>query len=702
MPPLIGVLEGALPHSAVPGARTAIWRRVSHSLDLALRREGCPRRIRTPAALYSAIHGTPATHAPAGLTWSRMCGDITLAQLVLRLGALPDRSAPRVVTWNARWLRVPHSDRATRKRSFIQAQAAQGAICLLQETHWWAGDAALWGGLFPQSTVVHSLAREGPGRGPQGGVAIVVPSQWEVLSTRELVPSCALEVSVRRTGTFGRGIRLQSLYFGPSRRDDDVDAYVTAAPADPGQDTPLYAGGDLNLSLEAPRDHDETAAGQRLLHHWAARMSQPLDGVGHTRRGRVRHAAIDAIVVPSLEAWGWQLRPVWAPHLSDHALLSAQRTVGAGGGRRCTPAAIAAAPPGAMHALHTGYSALGRLFGTGLVHVGDHPGPRGGPGAIPVGELAPHDPSLRYLAGDLVEEDAPGMAGAEDVAHRAPWLPTLARWGARYLASWLDSWWRHWRRQVRMQNGVGSELQAAVENTGPPVEPAGSLLRWLRGWRRADGPLDNGDARRWMALWRREQREQARSLLPSRLREKGVRPPAATLHHRVGRGLFKGKEPPGTLRGRDGVAIVSPQARHLHLMDSRRGLWESTPDLPHTARHLLEAYGRRPLPHAIPFPDNPVPPLGLIAGVILRAGGSAPGMDSNPYEAYHAGAHFVATLLSQAFYLLGQGLAGDCEWVLGSNVDLLAWIPKTPGAAHADDLRPSSCPPASDASSAGP
>ena len=167
-----------------------------------------------------------------------------------------------------------------------------------------------------------------------------------------------------------------------------------------------------------------------------------------------------------------------------------------------------------------------------------------------------------------------------------------------------------------------------------------------------------------------------------------MRPPTATLHHRVGRGLSKGIEPPGTLRGRDGVAIVSPQARQRHLMDSRRDLWESTPALPHSARPLLAAYGRRPLPHALPYPDTPVPPLSLIAGVILRAGGSAPGMDSTPYEAYHAGAHFVATLLSQAFYLLGQGLAGECEWVLGSNVDLLCWIPKTPGAAQADDLRP--------------
>ena len=234
-------------------------------------------------------------------------------------------------------------------------------------------------------------------------------------------------------------------------------------------------------------------AGRRLLQHWAAGMSQPLDGVGHTRRGRARNAAIDAIVVPSLEAWGWQLRPVWAPHLSDHALLSAQRTVGAGGGRRCTPAAIAAAPPGAMHALHTGYSTLGRIFDTGLVHVGDHHGPRGGPGALPVGELPPHDPALRYLAGDLVEEAAPVLAGAEHATHRAPWLPTLARWGARYLASWLDSWWRHWRRQVRIQHGVGSELQSAVENTGPPhrtrwvppaLAPRVAPARWPPGQRR--------------------------------------------------------------------------------------------------------------------------------------------------------------------------------------------------------------------------
>ena len=82
----------------------------------------------------------------------------------------------------------------------------------------------------------------------------------------------------------------------------------------PASQLPLHAGGDLGPSLGTPRDAEEAEWSVQLRDLWAAAHAQPLDSIGRTRRGHQRGAELDALVVPSSEAWAWRIRPTWALH----------------------------------------------------------------------------------------------------------------------------------------------------------------------------------------------------------------------------------------------------------------------------------------------------------------------------------------------------------------------------------------------------
>ena len=73
--------------------------------------------------------------------------------------------------------------------------------------------------------------------------------------------------------------------------------------------------------------------------------------------------------------------------------------------------------------------------------------------------------------------------------------------------------------------------------------------------------------------------------------------------------------------------------------------------------------------------------------IVLGPNGNAPGIDGEPYEAYHHGARFVACLLAQAMY--ASNVSDDAlEAALGPSVDLLVWILKYEGAEDPAGMRP--------------
>ena len=62
-------------------------------------------------------------------------------------------------------------------------------------------------------------------------------------------------------------------------------------------------------------------------------------------------------------------------------------------------------------------------------------------------------------------------------------------------------------------------------------------------------------------------------------------------------------------------------------------------------------------------------------------------MDGIPYEFWHHGVNFISTFVALIVYQTA-GSEDRLDEILGPAVDLLAWIPKTPGACSPDELRP--------------
>ena len=108
------------------------------------------------------------------------------------------------------------------------------------------------------------------------------------------------------------------------------------------------------------------------------------------------------------------------------------------------------------------------------------------------------------------------------------------------------------------------------------------------------------------------------------------------------------------------------------------------PPVPGFADTILQAYFRD---RSAVLPSVPRPRFEDIAAKVLAAGGSAPGHNGVPYEAYHQGVELVTEALSLAVLAVHHDPA-VLDVMLGPNVDLLLWIPKKADADRADGQRP--------------
>eukprot|EP00959_Pyramimonas_sp_CCMP1952_P231079 4830445-Pyramimonas_sp.AAC.1 len=92
------------------------------------------------------------------------------------------------------------------------------------------------------------------------------------------------------------------------------------------------------------------------------------------------------------------------------------------------------------------------------------------------------------------------------------------------------------------------------------------------------------------------------------------------------------------------------------------------PPLPESASRLLHFYFHQ---HpGIDVSDRLRPNWGRLASIALAPSGSAPGVDGEPYKAYHPGARFVACLIAQAWHAADLNPA-LLDGALGPSVDLL-------------------------------
>ena len=129
--------------------------------------------------------------------------------------------------------------------------------------------------------------------------------------------------------------------------------------------------------------------------------------------------------------------------------------------------------------------------------------------------------------------------------------------------------------------------------------------------------------------------------------------------------------------------LTEPGAITEALWQHRAELWTSVPEVTGGARAVLAAYFEH---RTAVFPQRPPVGRARLSQLILRGKGAAPGADQEPYEVYHYGVDFVASLLAQAFHATDTE-GGDPDGALGPSVDLLIWIPKASGTQPADGMR---------------
>ena len=203
---------GAPPRSLpVPSPSAGAWRSAQYNLRRALQEAELPP-IRSPAALWALLHDSPWLPT----TWGELCADWTMADVARPLLLARRQRPPGIFIWNIRYLRSTLSHKNQIKMAILTKVTSQRAA-LLQETHWSAHDAGTWDAQFSGRRVLAAPAFQGPGGGLCGGVAIILPHDWEVLSHSILVPGCALQATVR---TAGHTWRLVSVYLPPDRVRD--------------------------------------------------------------------------------------------------------------------------------------------------------------------------------------------------------------------------------------------------------------------------------------------------------------------------------------------------------------------------------------------------------------------------------------------------------------------------------------------------
>ena len=153
--------------------------------------------------------------------------------------SLPTRMRS-LFSWNLNsWRAIESNDYKMRR---CKRLLRQGPVCL-QETKWTGEEKEHLYQHIPGVRIAHTAAVGHGERARTGGVAILLPPGWEILSEYELVPGRAIAVKVKdRTCTFF----LISVYIHPERRKQDAEALLRAWPRlDLGQQH-VFLAGDFN------------------------------------------------------------------------------------------------------------------------------------------------------------------------------------------------------------------------------------------------------------------------------------------------------------------------------------------------------------------------------------------------------------------------------------------------------------------------
>ena len=302
----------------------------------------------------------------------------------------------------------------------------------------------------------------------------------------------------------------------------------------------------------------------------------------------------------------------------------------------------------------------------GLAH---HPSTTGGGGGPPPG-------------GEVHGQGHEGRA-----EHDYVWDPVRALFIGPFIEHAIRGWWRRHRGGARETCAISEELRR-IAGCGGHRTVSTAFREWIRGHGEDADTISSAQAFRWLTCTEHARRCARMSELSLDKRGPSSRRPAVAEKYRVGRAIHKAFNRMQGLRGDDGQMIQDPARVDQMLWDSRKELSGSAPPMLEFADTILEAYFRD---RSASLPDVPRPSSRDIAGAghVLAAGGSAPGHNGIPYEAYHQGAELVTEALALAV-LAAHHDPAVLDTMLGPNMDLLLllWIPKKAGADRPDGQRP--------------
>ena len=669
-------------HDPLPPRTSHAWAQANRGL-LPLAEIGLPR-IRAPTALWRLLH---QSHPPRNTTWDQLCRNFTLHDLVHPLRRARGISHPPLFSWNIRHLRSTRTPNNHEKRNILFRSTVRGRAGLIQETHWTAHDAVVWASLLQGRQVFAAPGILTPGHGISGGVAIVLAAEYTDATSTVLVPGYALMVVARYKE---QPVRLVSCYLPPNARETTMAALFASLP--PPDDIPTYYGGDVNFQTLAPRDGEGELVSTWLDTH-AARGGGAVLMDGPTYISRQTESQIDAAVVPVTVAALYEVTKTWRLPLSDHAMLflNPRTDITTGRSDALTPWAFKALPTEAHQDLRRRYLSLEVRFGIPRVDLTELPQPTNW-----IRPMTPGDPPLDDHGGHPDEETdddsapAPAVPAAAPADHDAagldappPLLPNLLAHGRGLLTGMLQSWWQYWRRRKKQTSPL-VVLRHAMTGQAH-ISPTGALLSWMRslGWE--GSTISPAEAGVWHTRWKADQDQRAAERLTTWQRGPGAARAPLDAQYQIAREVYTKAQALRGVRDHQGQWHERPANMERVLWESRADIWGTCPSLPPEADRL-HAHYRQGRPQ-MQLPQRPRPSWKRIATLVLTPAGSAPGVDGEPYEAYHCGVRFVTCLLAQAMYA-AEYSDELLLLVLGDSVDLLVWIPKSPNAETPNDLRP--------------
>ena len=530
--------------SIVPRDRHS-WRAREHFLIFSLPLHLRTWRLRSWRTLWCFLHWEEPPHQEP--SWASLCCDTTLLTLSDTLEvALKGDSSSGFFSWNVRYLKDLHTSTNLSSKAVIQRHLTTQRICFLQETHWTANDIVNWGSAFPFSTICATPGRSNrEGTGNQGGVAIILPPRFTLVSSRILADGFAIEATFRGPNEEHRRT-CWSMYLPPQERHHTLNA-ISANKLDRSFPT---IGADLNTNCTTPRSTE----GAAIAHGWATLLhrvgSKDCEDPGKTWRNATSSSSIDRLAGPEYIVSPLTCSKTWNNDLSDHAGLTPQRgPVQRPRIQPCNPRSIRTLPPEAFTDLRRRFRRLELRFNiTGDEIAPDNtdsndtkPTPTNHD-AHTTNRQELHGPDDDAWAAGGINRGGPAPLELDTITNEhIRYNEDLARNGATWMASEVASWWQTWSKKRRTcTRNIPAELRKAATTEAIHI-PTQDLAEWMTSVDKDANveSLTATEAKQWLALTHTLQSSAKRHQCPTFLAGPSAVRHKRSLHHLVGVSIHK-------------------------------------------------------------------------------------------------------------------------------------------------------------------